>query len=67
MSEERLRLKKLIEHWIEHNDEHSARFKESAEKASEIGLPEVADELKAAAERGGKVSEYLRSAMEKMG
>lgn len=67
MFEEKLRLKKLIEHWAEHNDEHTARFKESAGKASETGLPEVADELMAAAEAGGRVSEHLRSAIEKMG
>ena len=38
MEEEKLRLKKLIEHWAEHNDEHSTRFKESAKKASEMVL-----------------------------
>ena len=67
MEEEKLRLKKLIEHWAEHNEEHSERFKESAKKASEIGLPGVAEELEAAAEVGGKVSSRLRSAIEKMG
>jgi len=67
MEEEKLRLKKLIEHWAEHNDEHSTRFKESAEKASEMGLPGVAEKLKGAAEAGRKVSEHLRSAIEKTG
>jgi len=67
MEEEKLRLKKLIEHWAEHNDEHSTRFRESAKKASEVGLPGVAEELEGAAEAGGKVSEHLRSAIEKMG
>ena len=66
MEEEKLRLKKLIEHWAEHNDEHSTRFKESAKKASEMVLPGVAEELKGAAEAGRKVSEHLRSAIEKM-
>ena len=66
MEEEKLRLKKLIEHWAEHNDEHSTRFKKSAKKASEMGLPGVAEELKGAAETGRMVSEYLRSAIEKM-
>ena len=67
MVEERLRLEKLIEHWAEHNDEHTARFKEPAGKASDMGLPGVAEELKGAAEAGRKVSEHLRSAMEKVG
>jgi hypothetical protein len=66
MEEEKLRLKKLIEHWAEHNDEHSTRFEESTKKASEMGLPGVAEELKGAAEAGMKVSEHLRSAIEKM-
>ena len=67
MEEEKLRLKKLIEHWVEHNDEHSTRFKESAKKAFEMGLHGVAEELKGAAEAGRKVSERLRSAIEKIG
>ena len=29
LSEERLRLVKLIEHWAHHNDEHGGRFKEA--------------------------------------
>ena len=64
MSEERLRLKKLIEHWAEHNDEHRARFEESAGKAEEMGLGAVFDNLKKAAERATEVSMYLRRALE---
>jgi hypothetical protein len=66
MEEEKFRLEKLIEHWAEHNDEHSTRFEESAKKASEMCFPEAADELKAAAEAGGIVSKHLRSALENM-
>ncbi len=65
MDEEKLRLKKLIEHWAEHNDEHLERFKESAKSLSEMGIPNAADELNAAAEASGKVSEHLRLAIEK--
>lgn len=65
MEEEKLRLKKLIEHWAEHNDEHLKRFKESANRLSEMGIPSAADELNAAAEASWKVSEHLRSAIEK--
>jgi len=50
MVEERLRLKKLIEHWAEHNDEHTARLKEAVYNASDAGLPGVARELKEATE-----------------
>jgi hypothetical protein len=52
MSNNRLRLRRLIEHWAEHNEEHSARFEESAREAAEIGLEDVANNLRAAAEKG---------------
>jgi len=64
MSEEKLRLRKLIEHWAEHNDEHRARLEESAEKAAEMGLGSVAAELTEAAEKATEVSEHLRRALE---
>lgn len=64
MSDERLRLRKLIEHWAEHNDEHRARFEESAREAAEMGLGAIAENLKAAAERAAEVSEHLLRALE---
>ena len=64
MSDEKLRLRKLIEHWAEHNDEHRARFEESAREASDKGLEKVAGSLRAAAERAEEVSELLRNALE---
>ena len=64
MSEEKSRLKKLIEHWIEHNDEHTARFEEKAKEANEHGFSDVAENLKAAAKSGAKVSEYLSKALD---
>ena len=63
MGDQRLRLRKLIEHWAEHNDEHSARFMESAMEASEMGLEEAAINLRATAEKGARVSEHLRKAL----
>ena len=62
MDEDRLRLKKKIQHWVEHNDEHTARFQESAKIAEELGLPEAARALKAAAAAGRGVSDELRKA-----
>jgi hypothetical protein len=64
MGEERLRLKKLIKHWAEHNDAHRARFEESSGKAEEMGLIAVVDNLKKAAESATQVSKYLRRALE---
>lgn len=64
MSDKRMRLKKLIEHWAEHNDEHRARFEESVRLAAEMGLGAVAECLKAAAEKAAEVSKYLTEALE---
>ena len=67
MDKDRLRLVKLIEHWIEHNDQHRVRYEESAKEALEMGLSEVAEELKLASEAGERVSVRLRIALEKIG
>ncbi len=66
MSEE-LRLRKLIEHWAEHNDEHRARFEEAAEEDSGMGLDSVAENLREAAEKAAGVSLHLRRALEAFG
>jgi hypothetical protein len=38
MNDERQRLRKLIEHWAEHNEDHRVRFEDSAREASRMGL-----------------------------
>ena len=63
MEEEKLRLKKRIQHWSEHNDEHSARYTEAAEQASKLGLPRTAEALRDAAEAGRNVSKALRKSI----
>ena len=63
MNEDRLRLIKLVEHWIEHNDEHGKRFKEEAKNAEEMKLRMAADEMMGAAEASMKVSEKLSRAL----
>jgi len=64
IEENKVKLKKYIEHWAEHNDEHTARFRESAEKAEEMGLQEAARALRAATEAGEAVSAHLKKAGE---
>ncbi len=63
MNEDRLRLIKLIEHWIEHNDEHGKRFSEEADKAEKTGLKPAAVEMRKAAKASGKVSGDLLNAL----
>lgn len=41
---------KLLEHWIKHNNDHEANYREWADKADTDGLNEVAGELKTAAQ-----------------
>jgi hypothetical protein len=64
LSEEKDKLKGLIKHWTHHNDEHMERFLESVERARELGLQGVADEMRLAAEKSGEVSSHLRNAFE---
>lgn len=60
----RERLKGLIEHWIEHNEEHRERFLKEAEEAEKLGLEAVSERLRRAAERLGEASKWLREALE---
>ncbi len=66
MDEKLLRLKKLIEHWAEHNDEHGQRYSEAADEAEEMGLKKVAVELKKAHTEALKVSKHLRQALKEI-
>ena len=66
MGEESLRLRKLLEHWIEHNDDHVARFWEAAEEAGKFGLKETSSSIRLAAEKGNEVSKHLRKAINSM-
>ena len=67
MSNEKARLRGLIEHWAHHNDEHRDRFLEAAEEAGGLGLDEAAAEMKRAAGKADKVSAHLRKALERLG
>lgn len=64
MEEEKLRILKLVEHWVMHNDEHTQRFREVALEAKGMGLDEISRCLEAAAEKGDQVSGSLREAIE---
>lgn len=64
MNEEKQKLKKRIEHWAHHNDEHSLRFEEAAKNAEALELETVALALRAAAVSGKSVSKELRKAEE---
>ena len=66
MSEEKEKLIKRIEHWTEHNDEHTSRYEESAKEAKTMGQVGAAQGLIKAAEAGKQVSIHLRGALKKL-
>ena len=63
MSDDKMRLFKLIEHWVQHNEEHRKRFVETSAEAELMNLEGVAGEMRLAAEKSGEVSEYLLKAL----
>ncbi len=65
-SEERVKLKTLLNYWVEHNQEHSQEFKEWADKARQMGEAEVAEEILQAVENMEKVSEILTKTLNRL-
>lgn len=61
---ERERLKVLLEHWIEHNQEHGEEFTRWAEKASDMGETQVGENIAEAVRRLGEVNGFLSQAIE---
>ena len=65
-SEEKSRLKIILAHWVEHNEDHSREFKEWAEKARQMGEEEVADEILQAVGNMDKVTEIFNRTLKKL-
>jgi hypothetical protein len=57
------KLRILLPHWIEHNEEHAASFQEWAGKARETGLETVARQIEEAVERMAACNEALAAAL----
>jgi hypothetical protein len=53
----------LLEHWIEHNQEHAGEFREWAEKAKGFQNGSVSEKIAAAAEGMIKANESLQDAL----
>ena len=56
------KLRVLIPHWIEHNEEHANEFRSYAEQAGDASI-----DILAAADKVARVNEFLLSALEKLG
>jgi nickel/cobalt exporter len=63
---EKEKLKILLNHWIEHNKEHSQEFREWAEKAKGFGEAETCDDILEAAQELDKANEPLLRALRRL-
>lgn len=61
------KLRALLPHWMEHNDEHAAEFQAWAGRARAAGHDEVADAIDAAAQELSAVNASLGAALEALG
>jgi hypothetical protein len=65
-SDEKAKLKTLLEYWVGHNQEHSQEFREYAEKARRMGEGAVADEIMQAVENMDRVTEILSRTLKRL-
>jgi len=65
-SDERTKLRALLNYWVEHNREHSQEFKEWADKAKVLGEVEVAEEILQAAQEMDKASGLLSRSLKRL-
>ena len=63
-NEDREKLKHLLHHWAEHNEEHCEKYKEWAQKAKEFGDIKVHDTIMEAVRSTDKTNESLRAALD---
>jgi hypothetical protein len=63
VSDDLAKLRILLPHWIEHNEEHAESFREWAGKAREMGLETVARQIEEAVERMATCNEALAAAL----
>jgi exonuclease VII small subunit len=64
MAKNKKKLKKLLEHWAEHNDSHKESFEKWQKIADELGLESVVGKLGKAIEMINQCNKYLLSARE---
>jgi hypothetical protein len=57
------RLKKLLHHWIEHNDEHAEAYLEWSKKASSLGNKELSNILEKISVEAKKLNELFIKAI----
>lgn len=60
------KLRILLPHWIEHNDEHAGSFREWAGRARGMGLEAVAKQIEVAAEEMAACGQALAAALKEL-
>ncbi len=65
-SEERAKLRTLLNYWVEHNKEHGQEFREWADKAKAFGEAKAGEELLQAAQEMDKASKILSQALKRL-
>jgi len=63
-SNDLVKLRILLPHWIEHNEEHAAGFESWAAKARELGREEMAQRIEEAVERMAACNRSLAAALQ---
>jgi len=58
-----VKLRILIPHWIEHNEDHAASFERWVAKAQALGLKETAQRIEEAVKRMSACNQALRAAL----
>jgi hypothetical protein len=66
MGSEEVKIRTLLDYWIEHNKEHGQEFKEWAEKMKEVDKPIVSSELLQASMDMDNATEHLYKARERL-
>ena len=61
------KLRVLLPHWLEHNQEHASEFAGWADRASAAGQATVAQEIRRAAEAMQQANEALQTALAELG
>ena len=57
------KLTKLLEHWLQHNEEHAKSYELWAERAASHGLADVSTHLESVAEKTRAIDEDFKAAL----
>jgi rubrerythrin len=61
-----VKLAKLLQYWIKHNEEHARTYLEWSNKADSEGLRDVAGLLQEASEKTMSINEFFEKAMKRL-